>query len=282
MRVPVLAVVLVGVLLAHAEEQKLIHLAITELNGEGVDASSVRVISDRLRTELFRTGVFTVVERGQMEDILREQGFQQAGCTSDACVVEVGQILGVEQIVAGSVGKLGELFTLNMRLIDVGSAKITHTVNVDCRCTVEDVLTKSTVDIARQLAAAVTGQEAPPLLSGDATETERGRRALRRGADGGKERRAWPKWLFGSLAVVSGGCGVLMDALVGDEVEEMERIEQDYHTYVAESGVDDRYEEFANDYAERYQAAEENALIRNILYGTAGACAIAFGVSFFF
>ena len=42
-----------------------------------------------------------------MEDILKEQGFQQTGCTSDECVVEVGKIIGVQQMVGGSISKVG-------------------------------------------------------------------------------------------------------------------------------------------------------------------------------
>jgi len=45
-----------------------------------VEATS---LTDRLRSELVRTGRITVVERGQMEQILAEQDFQLTGCASD-------------------------------------------------------------------------------------------------------------------------------------------------------------------------------------------------------
>ena len=34
-----------------------------------------------------------------MEQILVEQGFQQSGCTTNECMVEVGKLIGVENIV---------------------------------------------------------------------------------------------------------------------------------------------------------------------------------------
>jgi TolB-like protein len=284
----VLALVLLGSLHGFAAETAKTNIAITELDAEGIDESSVRVISDRLRTELFKTGMFTVVERGQMEEILKEQGFQQSGCTSDACVVEVGQILGVKQMLAGSVGRIGGLFTLNIRMIDVATSSISHTVNVDCRCPIEDVLTKSTTDIARQLAAVAAGEEPPPLLSATADETERGREAVRRDGQGGKVHRKWPKWVFGSLAVVSVGCGVVMDGMVQEHVDEMKRIEEEYTRKVIDNpdaNLDPAsyyYQFYKDDYEDRYRAAEDNAGLRNVCYALSGLCTIMFGVSFAF
>lgn len=262
-----------------AAAQETFPIALTELQAEGIDESSVRVISDRLRTELFKTGEFMVVERGQMEEILKEQGFQQSGCTSDACVVEVGQILGVKGMIAGSVGKLGGLFTLNVRLIDVGSASITQTVNVDCTCPIEEVLTKSTPEIARKLAEAVTGKT---IASAD--DTERGRDAVRRDGEKGKRKhRLWPKFVFGGLAVASAVGGLAMNGQVDDAVDRMVQTEDDYHRVVDESAdPGDPYDEFAGMYEEAWKDASETATLRNVMYGAAGVFTVAFGVSFAF
>ena len=254
-----LTMVIAGTSLLFAEAVEKTNIAITELAAEGIEESSVRVISDRLRTELFKTGAFTVVERGQMEEILKEQGFQQSGCASDACVVEVGQILGVKQMVAGSVGRLGGLFTLNIRMIDVATANITHTVNVDCRCPIEDVLTTSTTDIARQLAAVVTGEEPPPIMSSTAEETDRGRRAVKRDGEGGKVHRKWPKWLFGSLAVVSTGLGVVMDQSVKDNVDKMQDKQDEYYRYMDENPPDDPYPDYNSEYEKLHDDAQSQA-----------------------
>lgn len=139
-----------------------INVAVNDFKPQGLEASASAIISDRLRNELVNTNVFTVVERGQMEEILKEQGFQQSGCTSDACVVEVGQILGVQYMIAGSIGKLGNVYTISARLIDVGTGKIARASNVDCPCEIGQVLSKSTAEIARKLAAATGKKEVTP------------------------------------------------------------------------------------------------------------------------
>ena len=61
----------------HAEN--LSNLAINDFQPEGIDSSTARLISDRIRSELFRIGAFNVIERNEMYQILREQGFQQTG-----------------------------------------------------------------------------------------------------------------------------------------------------------------------------------------------------------
>jgi hypothetical protein len=62
-----------------------------------------------------------LVERGMMEEVLQEQGFQQTGCTSEECAVEVGQLLGVQNMIGGSIGRVGETFTIDVRMISVQS-----------------------------------------------------------------------------------------------------------------------------------------------------------------
>jgi len=107
----------------------------------GVGAGEAELISDRLRGELFNTGKVNVMERDQMQEILKEQGFQQSGaCSNEACMVEIGQLLGVEQLITGSLGKVGSMFLVNLRIIDVKTAKITKVVSKDIKGSIEDVV----------------------------------------------------------------------------------------------------------------------------------------------
>ena len=82
-------------------------IAVIDFEGKGVTNVEASALTDRLRTELFNIGGYKVVERGMMEEILGELGYQQTGCTSDECIVEVGKHLGVEQMVGGSISKVG-------------------------------------------------------------------------------------------------------------------------------------------------------------------------------
>jgi hypothetical protein len=151
---------------ARAQPAK-VNIAVQELTGKGLEQSAASIISDRLRAECINTGVFRVMERTEMENILKEQGFQQTGaCDEASCLVEVGQILGVERMVAGSIGKVGNFYTISLRMINVATGEILYTVNVDHKGSIEDVISKATGDAAVKLAHSAGGDIARAFVSG--------------------------------------------------------------------------------------------------------------------
>ena len=145
----------------NAQENRTYRVAVLdfELSG-GIPSEYSLTFSDLFRQQLHQTGRFSVIERQRMEEILKEQGFQLSGCTSSECAVEVGQLLGVDQMVAGSIGKVGEMYFVIVRLIDVSTAEIIDTRNVPCKCSIEDVATTAIPRAAYELAGA-NPEEAP-------------------------------------------------------------------------------------------------------------------------
>jgi len=131
--------------------QDKISIAVLELDAEGVSKSDARIISDRLRTDLFNTNMFTVIEREKVSEVLKEQGFQLSGCTSNECVIEVGKLIGVQNMVAGKIGKIGTMFTINVRIIDVETGKVLKIASDDCHCPIDQVLTNSVKKVAQIL-----------------------------------------------------------------------------------------------------------------------------------
>lgn len=138
---------------AVAKESKTIHIAVLELGGSGVSAEELTGLTNRLRMELYKTGYYTIVERSLMAEIFEEQGFQQTGCTDSECAVQLGQMLNVEKIIAGSVDRVGEIYATSIRMIDVESGKIDRIASDDCiNCSVGDVLIQSIGNVAIELA----------------------------------------------------------------------------------------------------------------------------------
>lgn len=132
-------------------EETPIGVAVSGLEPKGIDSATADIVCDRLRTELFKTGLFTVMQRGQMKNILKEKGFQKSDCNSDACIVEMGKLLGVENMIAGTIEKVSETITINIWLIYVITGRMLHTVSVDRQGTIDDILSKSTVEIVQEL-----------------------------------------------------------------------------------------------------------------------------------
>lgn len=141
--------------LSVAESDKKINIAVSDLVGQGIDQTTAATISERLRVELINTQAFRVMERSQMASILQEQGFQQSDCSDNSCIVKMGQLLGVENMVMGVIGKVGSMFTISLRMVNVATGEVLYTASEDCRCEIEDVLTTSTPSIAKKLQGAV-------------------------------------------------------------------------------------------------------------------------------
>ena len=127
-------------------------IAVIDFEGKGISAVEASILANRLQSELVNTQAFLVIERGQMQSVLDEVGFQQSGCTSSECMVEIGRILNVQRMIGGSVGKFGNVYTLDLRMIDVGTAQIVETVTEDHEGKMTDLL-KVMRDIAYRFAA---------------------------------------------------------------------------------------------------------------------------------
>ena len=106
-------------------------IAVVDFTGNNVSEGDCRALTDRLRTELFNTKYFKVIEREMMEQILVEQGFQQSGCTTNECMVEVGKLIGVEKIIGGSISQIGNIFSISSRIVNVETGEIENTAVFD-------------------------------------------------------------------------------------------------------------------------------------------------------
>ena len=129
-----------------------------------IDAAEVKILTDRLTTKMAQAGKFVIIERARMNEVLAEQGFQQSGCVSSECAVEAGSMLGVEIIVTGSIGKLGDLYTMDVRAISVESGKIINQASRDCECKISVVLREVIPYIAQELSEG-DGTAPVPIVS---------------------------------------------------------------------------------------------------------------------
>ena len=105
-------------------------VAILDFEGQGVDTSEVQTITERMRTEINNTNAVRLIERKAVEKIIQEQGFQQAGCTTDECAAEVGQLLGVQFMISGSIGKMGKSYTIDAKMFSVATGAADNMKNI--------------------------------------------------------------------------------------------------------------------------------------------------------
>jgi len=141
-----------------SQTERKVTVAVLDFDGKGVAESEASILSDRFRSELVKTEAVKVVERGQMNTILEEIGFQQSGCTTSECLVEIGQVLNVQRMISATVGKLGNVYTIDLRMIDVGTAEILSSISEDHDGEMSELLNLMK-SMAVRMAANASGKE---------------------------------------------------------------------------------------------------------------------------
>ena len=134
-------------------------IAILDFEGQGVGPSEVQTLTERMRTEIGNTNAVRLIERKAVEKIMMEQGLQQSGCTSDECAAEVGQLLGVQFMISGSIGKMGKSFTIDTKMFSVETGETIRSKSATHDGDISGLLTEMEI-----LAWEIVGLDAPQKL----------------------------------------------------------------------------------------------------------------------
>ncbi len=137
------AILMLSVLAISSE----LSLAVLDFEPRGINADQAVIITDILRTELLKTGRITIVEREKINAIMREHQFSEVGITES---VELGKLLGVDKIIFGRIGTLGDSYIITVRMIDIRTAKVDFADQYTCQATIESI-TKVMKDIASRV-----------------------------------------------------------------------------------------------------------------------------------
>ena len=105
-------------------------IAIMDIMSSSFSDSDVRLFTDILRTEIFKLNHFKIVERGVIQQIIKEQEMKVSGLVEDSTLLEIGKLLAVEKLLVCRIDSLGETTAFNIRLIDVESSLLDFTENV--------------------------------------------------------------------------------------------------------------------------------------------------------
>ncbi|MFQ5794740.1 MAG: CsgG/HfaB family protein [Candidatus Bipolaricaulia bacterium] len=113
------------------------------------DEELVIAITETFTTSFVRAGSFEVVERAQLEKAIEELKLGVAGILTEASAKEIGQAIGADAIVVGSVTTIGDDLLINTRIIDVETGVI---------LVAETSESKRTVSAIREVADTVVGE----------------------------------------------------------------------------------------------------------------------------
>jgi hypothetical protein len=115
-----------GVVRAGAGEK----LAVLDFKSILVPPEMGEAVAEILRTELTGIGGYTIVERGMLKEVLREQALQNTGIVAPETAVNIGKILDARLVILGSIIKTGKIYTINSRFIEVETGVIRKGKNI--------------------------------------------------------------------------------------------------------------------------------------------------------
>ncbi|MFA5859019.1 MAG: CsgG/HfaB family protein [Elusimicrobiota bacterium] len=129
--------------------ESAINIAVSEFAGRNVSDMDSAMVSDFVREIISQDKRYVLVERGNMQKILAEQQFQSTGCTSSECAVKIGRLLNVKKIVIGSLGKLENVYHIQLSVVDVETGE---QVNEGIKAYSADELDGKTKELANRIA----------------------------------------------------------------------------------------------------------------------------------
>lgn len=128
-------------------------VGVLTFSANGISEAEANVIGELFTSELVDSQVFDIVDRNNIDSLLKEVEFQNTGCTDTSCAVEIGKILSLEYMIYGSVSQLGESLIINVQKINIATAQIEQTA----RQKMSDI--EESYDIMHPLVEELTGIE---------------------------------------------------------------------------------------------------------------------------
>lgn len=102
-------------------------VGVLDFVGKGVSKTEAEIVGELFRGELVNSGMYNVLDRANMDNILSEMEFQQTGCTESECAIQIGKILNMQYMFYGSLMKLGESYIVSVGIVNVETSEIEKT-----------------------------------------------------------------------------------------------------------------------------------------------------------
>lgn len=100
-------------------------LVVPTLSTSGVDGNVAPVVTELVLEALLSRHQLSALGPSDLKDLLNaEQQRQLLGCDESACLAELAGALGSARLVSGLVGRLGDLFVVTLKLVDLSNAQV--------------------------------------------------------------------------------------------------------------------------------------------------------------
>ncbi len=127
---------------------------------KGIDPTVAAPITDKIIEEMIRSGKFIVIDRTNVEQILKEKEFQlSSGVVRNEEMRQAGEYLGADFVVVANITRVGSTYVISSKMINVISGEIAVQFSAEKEGKI-DVLLEVAREVGRGLATEVRGEVA--------------------------------------------------------------------------------------------------------------------------
>jgi len=113
-------------LLGQDSATSLQRMAVLSIDSRGLHPDA-QTLGSMVRLELQKMGGYEVIDRYDMLERLRDSTMDVTNCYSKQCLLDAAGLLAADQMVSGSVERLGEKILVNLKLIDANQGVVLQT-----------------------------------------------------------------------------------------------------------------------------------------------------------
>ena len=132
------------------------HVAVLDtILAAGMDPTAAIPVTDKIVEELVNSGKYTVLDRTNVDQILREKEFQlSSGIVRNEEIRQAGEYLGADYVVLANVSRVGSTYVISAKMIDVVTGEIAAQASTEKQGKIDVLL-----EIARTVGKQISGQE---------------------------------------------------------------------------------------------------------------------------
>ena len=114
-----------------AQESSVVSVGVIDFQAEGISDLEVQTLTQRFTSELNNTAA--ILSDRMLNDQITGAGMTVAGCNGNCVLSTIGDLLGVQYIVTGSISKNGDRYAFAAVLTDVVTREAERVLSTDTR-----------------------------------------------------------------------------------------------------------------------------------------------------
>jgi len=175
MRHSMLILALTGGILSSAPVQTYseqpVSIGVLPLAATGIETGDAATITEYLRDRLRLEKRFDILYRDIIEEKLAQQPEMPRFTSDDEAIRKAGETLGAQKIIVGSMGKVGDFFTISIKVFDT-AAQTSFEVAEDHTGTIDSFQYETIEDVGQQITRKILSElttESAPIPEPEAT-----------------------------------------------------------------------------------------------------------------